>query len=41
MELYDYNTDTNEYTNLAKRASGKKVLKRMQQQMQTIRAHTR
>jgi uncharacterized sulfatase len=41
VELYDYNTDPNEYTNLAKRASGKKVLKRMQQQMQTIRAHTR
>jgi arylsulfatase A-like enzyme len=41
VELYDYKTDPNEYTNLAKRASGKKVLKRMQQQMQTIRAHTR
>ena len=41
VELYDYNTDPDEYTNLAKRDSAKKVLKRMQQLMQATRAHTR
>jgi uncharacterized sulfatase len=41
VELYDYNTDPNEYTNLAKRDSAKKVLKGMQQLMQATRAHTR
>jgi len=39
--LYDYNTDPDEYTNLAKRNSAKKVLKAMQQLMQATRAHTR
>ncbi|MFQ3169859.1 MAG: hypothetical protein ACI8QI_002439, partial [Limisphaerales bacterium] len=41
IELYDYKTDPNEYTNLAKRDSAKKTLKRMQQLMQTTRKHTR
>jgi len=41
VELYDYKTDPNEYTNLAKRDSAKKVLKGMQQLMQATRAHTR
>jgi uncharacterized sulfatase len=41
VELYDYNTDPDEYTNLANRDSAKKVLKRMQQLMQATRAHTR
>jgi len=39
--LYDYKTDPDEYTNLAKRPSAKNALKRMQQLMQTTRAHTR
>ncbi len=41
VELYDYNTDPDEYTNLAKRASAKKVIKGMQQLMQATRADTR
>ena len=41
IELYDYKTDPDEYTNLAKRDSGKKALKRMQRLMQTTREHTR
>ena len=41
VELYDYKTDPDEYTNLAKRPSAKNALKRMQQLMQTTRAHTR
>ncbi len=41
VELYDYQTDPNEYTNLAKCDSGKKVLKRMQRLMQSTRAYTR
>jgi arylsulfatase A-like enzyme len=41
VELYDYKTDPNEYTNLAKRASAKKALKRMQQLMKTTRERTR
>jgi iduronate 2-sulfatase len=41
VELYDYKSDPDEYTNLAKRDSAKKVLKGMQQLMQATRAHTR
>ena len=41
VELYDYKTDPDEYTNFAKRGSAKKVLKRMQRLMQATRAHTR
>ena len=41
VELYDYKSDPDEYTNLAMRDSAKKVLKEMQQLMQSTRAHTR
>ena len=41
VELYDYKSDPDEYTNLAKRDSAKKVFKRMQRLMQATRAHTR
>ncbi len=41
IELYDYKTDPNEYTNLGKRDWAKKTLKRMQQLMQITRKHTR
>ena len=41
LELYDYQTDPNEYTNLAKRDSDKKLLKQMQSLMQSTREHTR
>ena len=41
VELYDYKSDPDEYTNLAMRDSAKKVLKEMQQLMQATRAHTR
>ncbi|MDP6794004.1 MAG: sulfatase [Verrucomicrobiota bacterium] len=41
IELYDYKTDPDEYTNSAKRDSGKKALKRMQRLMQSTREHTR
>ncbi|MEE2948330.1 MAG: sulfatase [Verrucomicrobiota bacterium] len=41
VELYDYKTDPDEYTNLAKRPSARKTLRRIQQLMQSTLEHTR
>ena len=41
IELYDYDDDPNEIINLAKSASHKDILKRMQTLMQNTRNHTK